>query len=89
VAQAVAETQFKFTVDLLREYSAAALHNANELLREASLLCTNGHAARAYFLAVASIEETGKALQAFDAQGRNLADSAVSAKLRRSMEDHS
>lgn len=83
------EAEFRFTVELLREYSAAALKNAAELLEEASLLHENSRAARAYFLAVASIEETGKALQAFDAQGRNLADSAVTAKLRRSMEDHS
>lgn len=85
----MANSEFRFTVDLLREYSAAALKNASELLEEASLLYTNGHPARAYFLAVASIEETGKALQAFDAQGRNLGDSAVTAKLRRLMEDHS
>lgn len=82
-------SEFRFTVDLLREYSAAALQNASELLGESTLLYANGHAARAYFLAVASIEETGKALQAFDAQGRNLGDSAVTAKLRRAMEDHS
>jgi AbiV family abortive infection protein len=80
--------EFKFTVELLTEYSAAALQNAAELLEEASLLYEKGHAARAYFLAVASIEETGKSLQAFDAQGRNLADSAVTSKLRRSMGDH-
>lgn len=85
----MAEPEFRFTVDLLCEYSAAALQNACKLLEEASLLYANGHAARAYFLAVASIEETGKALQAFDAQGRNLGDSGVTAKLRRAMEDHS
>ena len=85
----MADSEFRLTVDLLREYSAAALQNAGELLEEASLLYANGHAARAYFLAVASVEETGKALQAFDAQGRNLGDSAVTAKLRRAMEDHS
>lgn len=85
----MADPEFRFTVDLLREYGAAALQNASDLLGEASLLYANGHAARAYFLAVASIEETGKALQAFDAQGRNLGDSAVTAKLRRTMEDHS
>lgn len=85
----MADAEFRFTIELLREYSAAALKNAAELLEEASLLLEKGHSARAYFLAVASIEETGKALQAFDAQGRNLADSAVTAKLRRSMEDHS
>lgn len=85
----MADAEFKFTVELLREYSAAALQNAAQLLEEASLLHEKGHAARAYFLAVASIEETGKALLAFDAQGRNLTDSALTAKLRRSMEDHS
>lgn len=89
VTTGVAEYEFRFTLDLLREYSAAALQNASELLEEASLLYANGHPARAYFLAVASIEETGKALQAFDAQGRNLGDSAVTAKLQRAMEDHS
>lgn len=83
----VADAQFRFTAELLKEYSAAALRNAADLLEEASLLYEKGHAARAYFLAVACIEETGKALQAFDAQGRNLADSAVTAKLRRAMED--
>lgn len=83
------DVEFKFTVELLREYSAATLQNAAELLEEASFLYEKGHAARAYFLAVASIEETGKSLQAFDAQGRNLGDSAVTSKLRRSMEDHS
>lgn len=85
----MAEREFKFSVDLLREYSGVAIQNAGELLEEAALLYANGHAARAYFLAVASIEETGKALQAFDAQGRNLGDSAVTAKVRRAMEDHS
>jgi AbiV family abortive infection protein len=85
----MADPEFKFTVELLKNYSTAALQNAAELLEEATLLSENGHAARTYFLAVASIEETGKALQAFDAQGRNLADSAVTARLRRSMEDHS
>jgi AbiV family abortive infection protein len=89
VSSDVTEAKFRFTIELLREYSAAALQNAAELFEEASLLYEKGHFARAYFLAVASIEETGKALQAFDAQGRNLSDSAVTAKLRQSMEDHS
>lgn len=66
-----------------------ALQNANQLLQEASLLYERGFLPRAYFLAVASIEETGKALLAFDAQGRNLKDSAVTSKVRRALEDHS
>jgi len=65
------------TPELLREYSGAALDNASELLAEATLLLQHGHRARSYFLAVASIEETGKALMAFDGQGRNLADPVV------------
>jgi AbiV family abortive infection protein len=44
--------------------------------------------ARAYFLAVACIEEAGKALLAFDAQNRNLSDPAVCKKLKTSMESH-
>jgi len=83
------DNEFRFTVELLREYSVASLKNAEELIEEASLLYERNHVARAYFLAVASIEEIGKALLAFDGQGRNLVDSAVTAKLRRSLEDHS
>lgn len=89
IDQLMSQREFRFTIALLRDYCDAAIKNASELLGEATLLQTNGHSARAYFLAVASIEEIGKAIQAFDAQGRNLADSAVTAKLRRSMEDHS
>ena len=78
----------KLTPDLLRAYSEAALRNAGELLEEASLLRDHNHMARAYFLAVACIEETGKALQAFDAQNRNLSDPAVCTKLKAGMENH-
>jgi AbiV family abortive infection protein len=85
----VAHTQFQYTISLLSDYSAAALENADRLLEEASLLLAGGHRARAYFLAVAAIEEVGKAVLAFDGQGRNLKYSAVTAKLRRAMEDHS
>src|SRR6266850_4965044 len=73
---------------LLKDYSLAALGNASELVAEALVLWKHRHFARAYFLAVASIEETGKAYLAFDGQGRNLSDSAVASKLRRAMEDH-
>lgn len=81
--------KIKFTVELLRDYSLAALANASELILEATILHKHGYSARAYFLAVASIEETGKAFLAFDGQGRNLLDSAISSKLKRNMEDHS
>ena len=72
----------KLTTTLLRFYSEAALRNAEELLTEASLLCHHDHMARAYFLAVACVEEAGKALLAFDAQNRNLSDPVVSTKLK-------
>jgi AbiV family abortive infection protein len=85
----VAGSDFRFTVELLREYSSVALRNADELLQEASLLYENRRTARAYFLAVASIEETGKALLAFTGQGRNLNDPAVTTKQRQVMENHS
>ena len=78
----------KMTAELLRSYSEAALHNSDELLVESSLLHDHGHNARAYFLAVACIEEAGKALLAFDAQNRNLSDPAVCTKLKASMENH-
>lgn len=78
----------KLTPELLQLYSAAALRNAHDLRDEASLLCDHGHMARAYFLAVACIEETGKSLFAFDSQNRNLTDPGVCAKLKKSMESH-
>lgn len=78
----------KLTPELLQQYSAAALRNANDLLAEASLLRDHGHMARAYFLAVACLEEAGKALFAFDSQNRNLTDPGVCAKLKKSMETH-
>jgi len=76
------------TADLLRAYSDAALRNADDLLVEALLLRDHGHMARAYFLAVACIEEAGKALQAFDAQNWNLSDPAVCTRLKTGMENH-
>ncbi|WP_322865411.1 AbiV family abortive infection protein [Aquicoccus sp. G2-2] len=76
------------TADLLRSYSAASLRNADELLVEASLLRDHGHMARAYFLAIACIEEAGKALLCFDSQSRNLADPAINTKLKANTENH-
>lgn len=78
----------KLTATLLSSYTEAALRNADELLAEASLLRDHAHMARAYFLAVACIEEAGKAMLAFDAQNRNLSDPGVCAKLKKSMENH-
>jgi AbiV family abortive infection protein len=76
------------TPEILRAYADAAIRNGAALIEEASLLEKHGHRARAYFLAIAAIEEIGKALLAFDAQARNLKDPAVVTKLRFSMTDH-
>jgi AbiV family abortive infection protein len=80
---------FRFSLNLLKAYSRAALRNSKALLDEARLLLENQHYARAYFLAVSSIEETGKAAQTFAAQGRDLSDPGVTATLVRSTESHS
>lgn len=76
------------TIELLKNYSEAALNNAKEIVSEAHLLYSRGHRARAYFLGIAAIEEVGKALIAFDAQGRNLSDPGVCKQVFRSIEDH-
>ncbi|WP_340161169.1 AbiV family abortive infection protein [uncultured Hoeflea sp.] len=78
----------KLTTSLLHSYSEAALRNADELLVESLLLRDHAHMARAYFLAVSCIEETGKALLAFNSQNRNLTDPAVCKKLETSMVSH-
>jgi AbiV family abortive infection protein len=78
----------QLTHELLSELASASLQNAAELLAEASLLLTNEHWARAYFLSVASIEESGKARLAFDSQTRNLTNPAVCSILRRHLENH-
>ena len=80
---------YQLTPALLEQYREAALANAASLLEEANLLLSKNHFARAYFLAVAAVEEIGKAVQAFDGSGRNLKDSAVATRLKHQFEDHS
>lgn len=80
---------YDLTSDLLQQYRDAALANAQALLEEAALLLAHGHHARAYFLSASSIEEAGKAVQAFEGLGRNLKDSAVTQRLKLHFEDHS
>lgn len=77
------------TVDLLAAYRDAAFANAESLAAEAALLLAAGHHARSYFLAVSSIEETGKAVQAADGMRRNLTDPAVRTRLQIQFENHS
>lgn len=78
----------KLTADSLQPYVAAAIENAIALIQEATLLLKAGHKARTYFLAVAAIEEIGKAILAFDGQGRKLNDPAVVTTLLNAMNDH-
>lgn len=78
----------KMTKEILNSYSQAALDNADELLVEASLLLDHDHMARAYFLAVACIEEAGKALLCFDAQKRNHSNPAARKRIKVLTENH-
>lgn len=80
---------YLLTSELLQQYRDAALVNAQALLEEAALLLGHEHYPRAYFLAASSIEESGKAVQAFEGLGRNLGDSAVTHRLKLQFEDHS
>lgn len=49
----------------------------------------HGHYARTYFLSASSIEEAGKAVQAFEGLGKNLRDPAVTQRLKLQFDDHS
>ena len=72
----------------LETLAQAALANAESLLQEANSLLFSQHFARAYFLAVASIEEIGKAAIAFNSRGRNLAEPSVARAVRNKLLDH-
>lgn len=78
----------QLTDDLLRDYTAAALSNAEQLTQEAQLLLSHGHHARAYFLAVAAIEECGKAYTTHEGRGRDLTNPAIANRLQKSIADH-
>lgn len=74
--------------ELLHKYLDAALINASDLLIEATTLLTQERYARAYFLACAAMEETGKGYIAFSAMGRNLNNLGVQTAVKKSFEDH-
>lgn len=80
---------YPLTIEILAEYRDRALANARSLCAEAKLLLDANHHARAYFLSVAAIEETGKAVQASDGMSRSLSDPAVLTKLQTQFADHS
>ena len=78
----------QLTKPTLLELSKAALENAEALLGEAEALLAVEHFARAYFLAVASIEEIGKSALAFNAAGRDLNNPRVAKAAREKLLDH-
>jgi len=82
-------SNYSLTSTLLKGFRKAAVDNARELQYEAALLLSNNHYSRAYFLASACIEEIGKAVQAFDALGRNVRDPEVSTRVRLNFQDYS
>ena len=75
--------------EFLTEYENAAIANAQQILKEAKILLAHRSFARAYFLAVASIEETGKAYIAFSSKGRNLSDKGLKERIQKIFESHS
>ena len=83
------DRDYDLNFEFLDSYQKAAIDNADSILDEAKLLLSNNHYARAYFLAVASIEETGKAFMAFSSKGRNLNNVALHKKLKEMFENHS
>jgi len=82
------DREYKLSENFLIEYQDAALSNSQALIEEALLLFNNHHCARAYFLAAASTEETGKAYHAFSARGRNLRNPAIQSKIKKLFENH-
>lgn len=82
------ERNYKLTHEILEQYQSAALENAQDLVREAHCLLHSQYWSRAYFLSCSSIEETGKAFQAFSARGKNLRDPGVQDRIKRGFEDH-
>jgi|LGVF01.1.fsa_nt_gb AbiV family abortive infection protein len=75
--------------EFLTEYGNAAIENAQQILDDAKILLGHKSFARAYFLAVAAIEETGKAYMAFSSKGRNLSDEGLKKKVQKIFESHS
>jgi len=80
---------YNITEEHLENYMQAALINSKQLIDEAILLHMHKYFARAYFLAIASVEESGKAYTAFEAKGRNLKNPGICNILKIKFEDHS
>ncbi|WP_018412140.1 AbiV family abortive infection protein [Methyloversatilis thermotolerans] len=72
---------------LLRTMRDVAIDNARQLLHEATLLLAHHHHARAALFARVAIEEVGRAVQAFDALGRNMNNDAVAMRVKMNFAD--
>jgi AbiV family abortive infection protein len=82
------ERNYSLSHEILHKYLDASLINASDLLTEATTLLSQERYARAYFLACAAMEETGKGYLAFSAMGRNLNNPGVQTTVKMSFEDH-
>jgi len=82
------ERPYNITLEILGEYQKYALENAFELVEEAQTLLEQKHFARAYYLGIAALEESGKAFLAFLSKGRNLNDPGIQRKIKANFEDH-
>jgi AbiV family abortive infection protein len=84
----IKERKYTITDKLLRSYKNNAIKNSELLLEESKILLSNNKWPGAYFLACASIEETGKAFLAFHAVNRNLSNPAIQRVLKMDFENH-
>lgn len=82
------ERNYQLSHVMLHKYLDSSLINASDLLTEATTFLSQERYARSYFLACASLEETGKAYLAFSAMGRNLDNPGVETAVKMSFEDH-
>jgi len=82
------ERNINLNKDLLIDYYKGALKNSSDLMKESKSLIERNFHARSYFLSCTSIEECGKAFEAFLGIGRNLKDPAVQKALIKNFEDH-
>ena len=80
---------YDLSEESLTAYCKEALRNCESLVQEAVLLANGGFYSRAYFLAVAAIEEVGKCHLAILGKQRNLKDPAIQSRLKKSFQDHS
>ena len=75
--------------EFLKEYGNASIGNAHQILDAAKILLSKKSFAIAYFLAVAAIEEAGKAYMALASRARNFSHKGLEKKVQEMFENHS